>query len=175
MITQPRIKSVDGQAVFVKLYNASAYDRTYFVHVELLEWTDKTLLIQEIELDNGMTVVECFTTNSGVSTIDSHWTTIPWPRSWRRMKIYPGIVDGADFNSNGFAMLESNLDGSVKTTVGSNFNETYRKNHEVRGRVVNADLDKTVEWYIEYNRGRLSIYLPDGSEHHYYDKVHYVR
>lgn len=181
----------DNIFVEVVLLDAKAEDRGFDVWVEFEEWTRHAFIVQEVELNNGDTLVECFQTPNGrfpMGQKDHHWKETAWPKHWRKMTVYPATVEGADLTMNGFAMLPENRDGSVKTTVGDNFNKKYRwkgkRNpdtgewenkkeygvlHEVRGQIVADAKYLAVTWHIDYYEGKLTIVLPDGDTHEFFD------
>lgn len=59
----------------------------------------------------------------------------------RKVRLYPAVVEGADFTSLGFAHLPANRDGSVETRVPPEFNRRYQQSHMTRGRVLFDDRD----------------------------------
>lgn len=179
----------------VTLDEAWCKNRGFDIYVRMWEKTKYNYIIQEITLNNGDSIVECWELPHGRfydSQRDHHWKTDAWPYHARQMIVYPGTVEDADLTSGGFAMLPENQDGSVKTTVGANFNAGYRWkgqlnhqtgeieydpkygiNHEIRGRITESGHAMGVTWNFVYERGKLMIFLPDGSVHIYYDPKYY--
>lgn len=160
----------------VTLKDAWCADKNYELYVYLWESTKYNYIIQEILLDNGETVVECFKLIGGrmvPGQSDHHSWDDAWPREKRQMFIYPGTVVGADETFFGFAMVPENMDGSVKTTTGPEFNKNYRKNHSVQGVITECDKSLGVTWKYEYELGKLEVYLPNGSIHIYVDPEYY--
>lgn len=136
-------------------------DWIYRVRVRFYERTEYEGLIQEIHFSDGNTLVEYFRMDDGRMEVchkDVH-TRIGMDYEVREMIVYPANVEGVDYRGT-FAMLPENMDGSVRTTTGTNFNKDYRKNHAVKGRVVSAALDLAVHWSIEYNHGELTVTIP---------------
>lgn len=154
------------QIVRVEFSDTLQDDLKFRVTVALYNLSKSDHLIQEIQLQDN-TVVECFR-NPWFQThsLDMH-SMKSTPHS-RRMFIYPGEVEGADYWNN-FAMLPSNMNGSVTTTTGPNFNKDYRANYKVQGRVTEAKTERGVYWGITYENDTLTIWLPDGSIHTYTD------
>ena len=162
--------------VNVTLDEAYLKDKSFHSYVKLWEDTDYSWIIQEITLSSGVTIVECFYTPDGQLLPwqrDYHYMETPWPYHMRSMVVYPGEVEGADTTILGFAMLPENRDGSVKTTTGLLFNEQYRKNHKLQGRIVDCDKSMGVTWTLVYDCGKMTIWLPDGSIHIYVDPIWY--
>lgn len=179
----------------VTLDDAWCADMGYHIYVRMWENTDYDYIIQEFTMSNGGSVVECWHVPDGqfgINHRDHHYTTSAWPMHARQMVVYPGTVKDADFTSAGFAMLPENMDGSLKTDIGPRFNRSYRykgvlnphtgklefepgngTNHEIRGRITDCDRSLGVTWNFKYERGKLMVYLPDGSVHIYYDPVFY--
>lgn len=87
-------------------------------------------IVQEITLDNGLVLVECFRNDDWLWDLHT-WPVRPHSRS---MVVYPADVVGADENY-GFAHLPDNGFG-LKTTVGEEFNAGHQRNYETRGRIV---------------------------------------
>ncbi len=65
----------------------------------------------------------------------------------RKIRIYPAMVAGADFTFLGFAHLPENRDGSLQTHIPHNFNRSYQKNHETRGKVLVDDRERGSRFY----------------------------
>lgn len=154
----------DNQPVSIELLDqeAPSSDGIFRVRVRFYERTEYLGLLQELDLGNGQTLVEYFRTDDGrmgVCHKDVHFTK-QGDFEVRLMKIYPADVAGVDYRS-GFAMLPQNMDGSVRTNTGPNFNADYLKDHQVRGRVVRCDQERTAHWKIEYKNGKLSISIPE--------------
>lgn len=83
--------------------------------------TGYTHLVQEIEMQGGYTLVECFRVSKGRYVLDHHSGY-----GWRRMRVYPAVVVGA-LEPQGFAHLMRNQDGSMRTNIPDGFNAHYRK------------------------------------------------
>lgn len=104
------------------------------------------VLVQELDL-GGWFCVECFRLECGRYTVDHHFSA--WPQR-RVMAVYPGEVEGADFTTAGFAMLEENAAGR-KTIVAADFNVDYRRRHKIQGRVKRADLARATWWTLSFD------------------------
>lgn len=122
--------------------------REFHVWVKFAAPVDAPWLIQEIRSDAGYTVVEAFRLHGGVmcGPADHHWGST---RERRDMLLYTGEIEGYDA-SHSFAMLESNLDGSLRTTTGPEFNREFRARHGIAGRVKRADAN-AVTWALVFD------------------------
>lgn len=106
---------------------------------------DWNAIVQEVSGD-GWSLVECFQIDKGEIVTDKHtWGATTQVRS---MRVYLAVVEDVDWNYKGFAHLPENMDGSMKTTVGPWFNESYQAAHETRGRVVKMSRE-SLSWRIE--------------------------
>lgn len=125
------------------------------VIVEFIPNAGFTHVVQEIELDTGHILVECFRCD-GRPIYDYHsWHSRPHSR---RMKVYAADVTGAD-ERHGFAHLPENMDG-LKTTVGTGFNADYQSTHETRGKIVKRS-PKAFLWTIKDDGVTVDVGLPD--------------
>ena len=154
----------DNQPVSVELLDqeAPSSDGVFRVRVRFYERTEYQGLMQELDLGNGQTLVEYFRMPDGRMDVchkDVHFSE-QGEFEVRRMTIYPADVAGVDYSSN-FAMLPQNMNGTVRTTTGPNFNADYLKNHQVRGRVVRCDQNRSAHWKIEYDHGKLVVTIPE--------------
>lgn len=116
-------------------------------------------LVQEVHLDDGTALVECFRIDPDSNTFiyDRHrWSS---QVEQRDMKVYLAVVEGAHWTHNGFAHLPENMDGSVKTTVSKNFNAAYNWTHETRGKIT-ARSDEYLTWRIDADAHRLVVEAP---------------
>lgn len=87
-----------------------------------------THVVQEIVLDSGEVLVECFRMDFN-GELDLHsWKARPHARE---MTVYAAVCVGVD-EWGGFGHLPGNGDG-LYTTVGENFNALYQSGHETRG------------------------------------------
>ena len=102
---------------------------------------DFTHVVQEIELDSGSVLVECFRCG-GVITDRHRWASRP---HWRVMTVYLANVEGAD-EAHGFAHLPHNGNG-LRTTVGKDFNSWYQADYETRGSITGRH-PANVHWSI---------------------------
>jgi len=179
----------------ITLHNAYAVNRLYHVYVKFWNRTEYDYIIQEITLKDGTTIVECFKRcgyGLPIGQRDHHFSSNPWPHDIRHMIVYPGTVVNADLTKRGFAMLPSNKNGSVITNVNDYFNMRYRWRaavdpssgkithrpengvlHEIRGSITAEDRSKTIEWTLEYYRGKLILTLPGGIVHKFKDPVYF--
>lgn len=124
------------------------------VIVEFLPNAGWTHIVQEIELDSGSILVECFRCD-GRPVYDFHsWHGRP---HFRRMKVYAADVEGAD-ERHGFAHLPENMDG-LKTTVGTGFNADYQAEHETRGKIVRRSPNAFL-WTISDDGKQVHVGLP---------------
>lgn len=69
----------------------------------------------------------------------------------RDVKLYPAMVENADFTFLGFAHLPRNRDGNVKTDVPPSFNRRYQERHETRGSILADDRDAGLNYHISYS------------------------
>lgn len=99
---------------------ASEYPR-YDILLKFTNHTGYTHLIQEIELEGGWWLVECFRVPKGHYVFDHHSGG-----GWRRCRVYPANVVGA-LEPWGFAHLMQNQDGTVRTNIPAGFNTAYRE------------------------------------------------
>lgn len=153
----------DNQPVSIELLDQEtpSSDGIFRVRVRFYERTEYQGLLQELDLGNGLYLVEYFRMDDGRMEMchkDVHFSE-KGTKELRKMKLYPANVEGVDYRGS-FAMLPENMDGSVRTTTGANFNKDYRKNHAVKGRVVSAALDLAVHWSIKYDHGELTVTIP---------------
>lgn len=124
------------------------------VVVEFIPNAGYTHVVQEIELDSGSILVECFRCD-GRPIFDYHsWHSRP---HHRRMKVYAADVTGTD-ERDGFAHLPENMDG-LKTTVGPGFNADYQAEYETRGKIVKRS-PKAFLWTIADNGTTVHVGLP---------------
>lgn len=154
----------DNQPVSIELLDqeAPSSDGIFRVRVRFYERTEYQGLLQELDLGHGQTLVEYFRMVDGRMEMchkDVHFSE-RGSFEIRKMRIYPADVAGVDY-SNSFAMLPQNMDGSVRTNTGPNFNASYLKNHQVRGRVVRCDPARSAYWKIEYDNGKLVVTIPE--------------
>lgn len=136
-------------------------DWIYRVRVRFYERTEYEGLIQEIHFSDGNTLVEYFRMDDGRMEVchkDVH-TRIGVDYEVREMTVYPANVVDVDYDGT-FAMLPENIDGTVRTTTGANFNKDYRKKHAVKGRVVACDRSRAAYWKLTYADGKLSVEIP---------------
>lgn len=116
-------------------------------------------IVQEVQLDDGSTLVECFRINPDARNFiyDRHeWSS---ETEVRTMKVYLAVVEGAHWTHNGFAHLPANMDGSVKTTVGKGFNASYQHLYETRGKITAASAEY-LTWRIDGGAHRLVVEAP---------------
>lgn len=154
----------DNQPVSIELLDQEtpSSDGIFRVRVRFYERTEYQGLLQELDLGNGLYLVEYFRMDDGRMEMchkDVHFSE-KGTKELRKMKLYPADVAGVDYRRN-FAMLPQNMDGSVRTTTGPNFNAGYLKNHQVRGRVVRCDQTRSAHWKIEYDNGKLVVTIPE--------------
>lgn len=142
------------EPIVLELVSLSIDDDHYEVIIEIKNFSEYDHIIQEVKLSDGSTLVECFHVQPGDSIIDNHRDRID-DRD-RRMIIYPGIVEGADWKS-AFAHLPQNHDGSAITTVGSAFNSVYQQNYETTGEVVEEFRDALTRWSIDYDDNQIVV------------------
>lgn len=117
---------------------------------------DFTHIVQEIQLDSGEVLIECFRNNATL-IFDTHsWIVRPHHRV---MKVYAANVHGCD-EDNGFGHLPDNGAG-VKTTISKNFNASYQKTHETRGRIVYRS-PASFLWSITDNGTSVKVTIPVG-------------
>lgn len=112
--------------------------------------SDYTHIVQEIYLDSGEVLIECFRIHGSI--IDRHsWSSSTERRS---MTLYLADVEGAD-EMHGFAHLPSNGMGQ-ETTVGPNFNRFYQDAHETRGEITRRS-DYSFHWAIYADGDDISL------------------
>lgn len=115
-------------------------------------------IIQEIVLDSGSSLVECFRGGEFFNVYDLHsWGVRPHSR---KMKVYLGNVEGTD-ERNGFAHLPHNFDKTLFTTVGKNFNKNYQETHETRGKITSVGKE-WLEWSIADDGEYITVRTKDG-------------
>jgi hypothetical protein len=162
--------SVTQEEVRVRINSVVVESYGFDIRIEFLENSDLPGLIQEIEMldkDGNVlyTLVEYFDTPGGrllPMRVDRHsWFGFDYHK--RRMFIYPAWVDGADLDTNGFAHLPRNKDGSMITNIPDRINSDYQENYETRGFVLEEDRNAGVFWSVEFIRGVLEVTLPDKS------------
>lgn len=150
--------------------------------------TDYTHIVQEIHLEDGQTLVECFEWDGWVR--DRHTWSANKHSRW--MKVYAANVEGTD-DRNGFAHLPQNMDGSVKTEIKWNFNAAHQWEgvtspqvgvfdsrtglwhhpdngvaHKTKGRITKQS-DNWFIWTIIDSGDRVEVLFPGGLaiwEHH---------
>lgn len=161
----------EGASVQIAVDKSEASMKRFSVKLEFYEWEDEyDCLVQEIFLPGGSTLVEVFKMENGRflrCRIDHH--RMEYDEDFlgvytRRMFLYPANVEGVDWRRN-FAHLPENRDGSVRTTVGPGFNESYQEDHETRGRIVNDDRANGFWWTLEWQNGEVEVQIPE--EHRY--------
>ncbi|MCK6439378.1 MAG: hypothetical protein L6Q71_04170 [Planctomycetes bacterium] len=117
---------------------------------------------------HAISLVECFRLNSEPQYRDGEWIYgleplqrdkhfesgfAATPRGIERIvvtraiKLYPGVVENADFTLLGFAHLPSNRSGSVRTNIPANFNRGYQDDHQLRGTVLIDDGERNWREY----------------------------
>lgn len=118
--------------------------------------TAYTHFVQEITLDSGEVLIECFRDDGDI--LDRHtWADRPHSRA---MIVYCANCVGVD-EWGGFGHLPSNGAGRY-TTVGHNFNEDYWQDHEATGYI--RDRAKSqIEWAIVDDGATVRVYL-NGAE-----------
>lgn len=140
------IGQTDGFLVNVTLYNLSE---------------DYTGLIQEVRFDNGYVLVEWFHVAPGYGTRDHH---VGPDNGSRTMMVYPADVEGIDGpvvdGAVIWAHLPENLDGSVKTNVGPNFNADYQRQYKTQGKVTRANREGAVFWRVDHEGDDLVVTIP---------------
>lgn len=154
----------------------------YTIRVRFSEWTDFEGIAQEIELDTDIYLVEYFKLDNGEfepNHWDQHSISFSFPKTVRRMRIYPANVEGVDYEDGIFAQLPQNKDGSVKTNIGPYFNAKYQwksgpggeapdpkygVNHKTTGKVTADDRENSAWWEVIHERGVLTIILPNGDK-----------
>lgn len=115
--------------------------------------SEYTHIVQEIDLGNGVHLVESFRMEDGHRTTDrASWSSI---KEFRTMKVYCANVTGAD-EWGGFAHLPENMDGSVVTNIGPNFNRVYQRNHETKGRITKKSSNYFI-WTLSSDGLNLSV------------------
>lgn len=115
--------------------------------------SDYTHIVQELDLGDGIYLVECFRIAKGELITDrASWSSI---REFRTMKVYCADVVGAD-EWGGFAHLPENMDGSVVTNIGPNFNRVYQRYHETRGRIIKKSSNYFI-WTLSSDGLNLSV------------------
>ena len=124
-VSKPRNPSdpvYQGAGVTIEFY-LQVPDEPYPRYDVILKFTNRTdysHLVQEIELEGGWWLVECFRVKRGWWVYDRHTGS-----GWRRMRVYPANVVGA-LEPHSFAHLMQNQDGGVVTRIPSEFNASYR-------------------------------------------------
>lgn len=148
------------------------------VRIRFSENTKYDVLIQEIYMDTGEILVECFDTPNG--TFSYGWDQHSWRTNstHRRMRVYPGSVEGVD-RMNGFAQLPQNRLGTAVTNIGPYFNARYQwnygpngedpdpiygVNHRTTGRIIEDDRENSMWWEITCIDGVIEVLLPDGNK-----------
>jgi hypothetical protein len=130
------LDSVDGVSVSFRLFNH-----------------DYSHVIQEITLDTGEQLVECFRWDGYI--IDTHsWGSRP---HWRTMTVYAGNVEGCD-EYNGWGHLPDNGAGFT-TTVGTGFNAAYQATHETRGKIIDRS-PNSFTWRIDDDGKTITVSMP---------------
>lgn len=128
------------------------------VIIEFTPSPDFTHVVQEITLDSGDVLVECFRCD-GKPIYDFHsWGIRP---HWRTMRVYAANVTGTD-ERNGFAHLPDNGAG-LKTSIGPGFNADYQATHETRGKIT-ARSPASFVWTITDEDGMVTVKMPTVGE-----------
>jgi hypothetical protein len=118
----------------------------------VLYGTEYTHIVQEITLDSGEVLVECFRDDGFL------WDTHSWidrPHS-RSMIVYAANCIGVD-EWSGFGHLPDNGQG-LYTTVGSNFNKDYQERYETRGYIRNRATNE-YEWSIADDGTHITVII----------------
>jgi len=68
----------------------------------------------------------------------------------RRVRVYPALVEGADWTFYGFAHVPENRDGSLMTNIPPNFNRSHQERFQMRGRVVADAREASREYVLRY-------------------------
>lgn len=115
------------------------------------EQTDYPHVVTELHLEGGYKLVECWKTRyDGWTSTDFHWGLDDG--DVRYCFSYPARVENAAWSANGFAQLRQNKDGSLKTTIGDQFNAEYQRKNPTwnrQGTVVEEDRASGVHWRIK--------------------------
>lgn len=128
-IDQPVVVDDRGNRVGI-VFIGKSYDLGVVLRFALYG-AEYSHIVQEITLDDGSVLVECFRDDG--DTIDRHsWVDRP---HYRSMVVYAANCVGVD-ERYGFGHLPDNGNG-LSTTVGSNFNESYQKAHKTQGYIRN--------------------------------------
>ena len=95
------------------------------VEVEFRNRTIAPFIVQEVHMEDGQTLVECFHTSGPFDIVhDFHsWGGVHGKR-W--MEVYVAEVEGVDLTFYGFGQLAENIDGSTVTEIDTYFNMTYQ-------------------------------------------------
>lgn len=171
MPRMPLDRPEEGANVQMSVDKIESSFSSFNIQVQFYEWEDDwDFLVQEVFLPGGTTLVEVFRMENGQflsCRYDHHHVKYDvdfFGVYHRRMFVYPAEVEGVDWDKD-FAHLPENRDGTVKTTVGSNFNEKYQKNHVTKGRVIADRRDQGFWWSIEWKNGEVVVQVPE--EHRY--------
>lgn len=144
------VDSVSGTDVGIRLVSL----KDTRVIIQFMPNAGYTHVVQEIQLDSGSILIECFRCD-GEPLYDFHsWWHRPHSRT---MKVYAADVVGAD-ERRGFAHLPENMDG-LKTDVGPGFNSDYQADHETRGKIVKRS-PKAFVWSINDDGKTVKVNMP---------------
>lgn len=114
---------------------------------------DWNAIVQEVVCADGKVLVECFRLSQGDSIQDRHtWSDASEART---MTVYLAKVEGVDWRGR-FAHLPQNMDGSLVTNIGLNFNAEYQRTHKTQGRIV-ARSEESFTWRFAATEHRLVV------------------
>lgn len=141
----PLYQSHDKVSIFLHS-EPEVQENSYNIKFRFETPTDDPHLIQWIELGDFHGVESFRITYPYQSQVDTHHVDQTY-RQFRRITIAPGKVEGTDETFWGFSMLPSEWP--------PNFNENYRKNHKIQGRVVYRKPEHQTVYHLDFEAGVL--------------------